>query len=105
MVSNDDFDGKVTHLNCFYLDINFEQKYPKPAIVSLAALPPVAALHLTISSHLPNYYLCDILLGGDETNKIIRRSKRQLLIPFRLSEIEMKKMTSQFLTLKQIGHI
>ena len=35
MVSNDDFDGKATHLNCFYLHINFEQKYPKPAIVNL----------------------------------------------------------------------
>ena len=34
MVSNDDFDGKATHLNCFYLHINFEQKYPKLAIVS-----------------------------------------------------------------------
>ena len=34
MVSNDDFDGKATHLNCFYLHINFEQKYLKPAIVS-----------------------------------------------------------------------
>ena len=33
MVSNDDFDGKATHLNFFYLHINFEQKYPKPAIV------------------------------------------------------------------------
>ena len=33
MVSNDDFDGKATHFNCFYLQINFEQKYPKPAIV------------------------------------------------------------------------
>ena len=33
MISNDDFDGKATHLNCFYLHINFEQKYPKPAIV------------------------------------------------------------------------
>ena len=35
MVSDDDFDGKKTHLNCFYLHINFEQKYPKPAIVSI----------------------------------------------------------------------
>jgi len=35
MVSNDDFDGKATHLNCFYLHINFEQKYPKPAIAQL----------------------------------------------------------------------
>jgi hypothetical protein len=34
MVSNDDFDGKATHLNCFYLHINFEQKYPKLAIVT-----------------------------------------------------------------------
>ena len=33
MVSNDDFDGKATNFNCFYLHINFEQKYPKPAIV------------------------------------------------------------------------
>ena len=32
MVSNDDFDGKATHLNCFYLHINFEQKYPELAI-------------------------------------------------------------------------
>ena len=31
MVSNDDFDGNATHLKCFYLLINFEQKYPKPA--------------------------------------------------------------------------
>ena len=30
MDSNDHFDGKATHLNCFYLHINFEQKYPKP---------------------------------------------------------------------------
>ena len=36
MISNDDFDGKATHLNCFYLHINFEQKYPKPAIVVYA---------------------------------------------------------------------
>jgi hypothetical protein len=35
MVSNDDFDGKATHLNCFYLHINFEQKYPKLAMVAL----------------------------------------------------------------------
>ena len=34
MVSNDDFDGKATHLNCFYLHINFEQKYPKLALVN-----------------------------------------------------------------------
>ena len=35
MVSNDDFDGKATHLNCFYVHINFEQKYLKPAIVKV----------------------------------------------------------------------
>ena len=34
MVSNDDFDDKATHSNCFYLHINFEQKYPEPAIVN-----------------------------------------------------------------------
>ena len=33
MVANDDFDGKATHLNCFYMHMIFEQKYPKPAIV------------------------------------------------------------------------
>ena len=33
MVSNDAFDGKATHLNDFYLHINFGEKYPKPAIV------------------------------------------------------------------------
>ena len=33
MVSKDDFDGKATNLYCFYLHINFEQKYPKPASV------------------------------------------------------------------------
>ena len=32
MVATDDFDGNATHLNCFYLHINFEQKYPKPAL-------------------------------------------------------------------------
>ena len=29
MVSNDDFDGKATHLNYFHLHINFEKKIPK----------------------------------------------------------------------------
>ena len=38
MVSNDDFDGKATILNCFYLLINFEQKYLKPAIVASQTL-------------------------------------------------------------------
>ena len=33
MVADNDFDGKATHLNCFYPHINFEQKYPKSAIV------------------------------------------------------------------------
>ena len=33
MVANDDFNGKAIHLNCFYMHINFEQKYPKPTIV------------------------------------------------------------------------
>ena len=28
MASNDDFHGKATNLKCFYLHINFEQKYP-----------------------------------------------------------------------------
>ena len=35
MVSNDDFDGKATNLNGFYLHVNFEQKSPKTAIVSV----------------------------------------------------------------------
>ena len=38
MVSNDDFNGKATHLNCFYMHINSEQKYPKPAIVTRVGL-------------------------------------------------------------------
>ena len=33
MVSKDDFDSKATNLNFFNLHINFEQKYPKLAIV------------------------------------------------------------------------
>ena len=33
MDANDDFDGKPTNLNFFHMHINFEQKYPKPAIV------------------------------------------------------------------------
>ena len=34
MVSSDDFDGKATNLDGFYLHFNFEQKNPKPAIVA-----------------------------------------------------------------------
>ena len=34
MISNDDFDGKATNLNCFYVHINYEQKYPKPAVAA-----------------------------------------------------------------------
>ena len=33
METNDDFYGKEVNLNCFYMHINFEQKYPKMAIV------------------------------------------------------------------------
>ena len=33
MVANDDFEGKATHLNCFYMHMNFEQIYPQPALV------------------------------------------------------------------------
>ena len=32
MVANDDFDDKAIHLNCFYMHMNFEQKYPQPTI-------------------------------------------------------------------------
>ena len=51
MVSNDYFDGKATHSNCFYLHINFEQKYPKPAIMARAAVTKAMkyiALQVTI---------------------------------------------------------
>ena len=33
MDTNDDFYGKELNLNCFYMHTNFEQKYPKTAIV------------------------------------------------------------------------
>ena len=33
MESNDDFYGKELNLNCFYMHTNFEQKYPKTAVV------------------------------------------------------------------------
>ena len=41
MDTNDDFYGKEFNLNCFYMHINFDQKYPKTAIVCTAhvALP------------------------------------------------------------------
>ena len=35
MVAKDDFDGNATHLNCFFMRLNFEQKHPKLAIVAL----------------------------------------------------------------------
>ena len=41
--ANDHFDGKATHLTCFYLHINFEQKYPKPDIVSRESVSMGAA--------------------------------------------------------------
>ena len=34
MDTNDDFYGKELNLNCFYMHTNFEQKYPKTAIVT-----------------------------------------------------------------------
>ena len=34
MGTNDDFYDKEFNLNCFYMPSNFEQKYPKTAIVS-----------------------------------------------------------------------
>ena len=33
MATNDDFYGKELNLNCFYMHTNFEQKYPKTAVV------------------------------------------------------------------------
>ena len=33
MDTNDDLYGKELNLNCFYMHTNFEQKYPKTAIV------------------------------------------------------------------------
>ena len=33
MLRNDDFFDKELNLNCFYINKNFGQKYPKPAIV------------------------------------------------------------------------
>ena len=41
MIANDDFDGKANHLNCFYMHMNFEQKYPQPAIVEYGCKEPV----------------------------------------------------------------
>ena len=35
MDTNDDFYGKELNLSCFYMHTNFEQKYPKTAIVVL----------------------------------------------------------------------
>ena len=35
MGTNDDFYAKEFNLNCFYMPCNFEQKYPKTAIVGL----------------------------------------------------------------------
>ena len=35
MGTNDDFYDKEFNLNCFYMPSNFEQKYPKTAIVRL----------------------------------------------------------------------
>ena len=34
MDANDDLYGKELDLNCFYMPTNFEQKYPKTAIMS-----------------------------------------------------------------------
>ena len=58
MVSNDDFDGKATHLNCFYLHINFEQKYLKLAIV----VPKVQA-----SNPLFYFQSTKIIFGASDT--------------------------------------
>ena len=54
MVSSDDFDGKATNLNGFYLHINFEQKSPKPAIVPNHMAWP---LHLMTMVHSISPYI------------------------------------------------
>ena len=40
MDTNDDFYGKEPNLNFFYMQTNFEQKYPKTAIVILCEDQP-----------------------------------------------------------------
>ena len=57
MVSNDDFDGKATHFNCFYLHINFEQKYPKLAIVVRGEKLYNLELVRAINGHFKNMQL------------------------------------------------
>ena len=49
MVANDDFDGKATHLNGFYMHMIFEQKYPKPAIV----------YYRRVNLQLPHFFFVD----------------------------------------------
>ena len=55
MVSNDDFDGKATNLNYFYLHINFEQKYLKPAIVKSGLI--LEGILSSVRSSIYLYYL------------------------------------------------
>ena len=57
MASNDDFDGKATNLNCFYLCINFEQKYPKLAIVVRGEKLYNLELVRAINGHFKNMQL------------------------------------------------
>ena len=40
MDTNDDFYSKELNLNCFYMHTNFEQKYPKTAIVQGGQIMP-----------------------------------------------------------------
>ena len=61
MDTNDDFYGKELNLNCFYIHTNFEQKYPKTAIVSRTSdklHQLVVTANLTISHAI--VYLDDV---------------------------------------------
>ena len=54
MDTNDDFYGKELNLNCFYMHTNFEQKYPKTAIV-IGPDSPCSNIKLLCIAHLFQY--------------------------------------------------
>ena len=59
MDTNDDFYGKELNLKCFYMHTNFEQKYPKTAIVLRGQfLYPKCGLEKTFFDLLPPPSFC-----------------------------------------------
>ena len=71
MVANDNFDGKATHLNCFFMHLNFEQKYPKPAMYSGWCNEGLCIYQLYLSIDGRHLFIWNLEIGQPQISSVL----------------------------------